>query len=325
VGKRRKFGELAAALVSAAALAIGLGLTALALFHPAEALRPVAAIAPPLPLPSAPAAPAIEAPPPERAPVRPDRPDDIPAWRRNAVPVGAEDGRPMIAIVLDDMGVDRKRSAVALALPGPLTLSFMAYAEDLAGQTGAGRAHGHELMLHIPMQPLAASADPGRNALTVDLDDAEIRRRLSWDLDRIGGIVGANNHMGSRFTEWPHGMEVVETVLRERGLFVLDSRTTPRTVVIEVADRLGVPHAKRDVFLDDDMAATAVARELDKTETVARRNGFAVAIGHPHDATVAALRDWLPTLAAKGFRLVPVSAIVIHNETAAGRIEDTAD
>jgi polysaccharide deacetylase 2 family uncharacterized protein YibQ len=325
-GKRGKNGGRTERRLAAAALLAGLGLVAVGLYRPAAPVRPGIVRPPAEPGPVAPQAairPVAPAEPPPAAapPVSP--PGELPAWRRNAVAAGPEDGRPMIAIVLDDMGLDRARSAAALTLPAPLTLSFMAYAADLPAQTEAARAHGHELMLHVPMEPQAARIDPGPNALTVTLDDTELRRRLGWDLDRLDGIVGANNHMGSRFTEWPHGMEIVEEMLRERGLFVLDSRTTPHTVVVDVAKSIGLPWAKRDVFLDDDMAAPAVGRELARTEEIARRNGFAVAIGHPHDATIAELRGWLPTLAARGFRLVPVSAIVLHNEAAT--VQETAD
>jgi polysaccharide deacetylase 2 family uncharacterized protein YibQ len=243
------------------------------------------------------------------------------AWRHYAVHAGPEDGRPMIAIVIDDVGLDRKHSDEASALPAPLTLSFMAYADDLANQVAAARAHGHEIMLHVPMEPLAARVDPGPNALRTGLDQDEIKRRLGWDLARIDGIVGVNNHMGSRFTEWPEGMAPVLEMLRERGLFFLDSKTTPRSVGIELAQEMSLPHAARDVFLDDDMAAPAVSAELAKTEAVARRNGMAIAIGHPHPATILELRRWLPAAEARGFRLVPVSAIVQHNEMLAGHAQ----
>jgi polysaccharide deacetylase 2 family uncharacterized protein YibQ len=247
-----------------------------------------------------------------------DAPGGVPAWQRNAIHVDAEDGRPMIAIVLDDMGLDRRRADEAVTLPGPLTMSYMAYAKDLSAQTAEARAHGHELMLHIPMEP-HGSMDPGPEALRVSLGDAEIERRVAWDLARIEGITGANNHMGSRFTESTHGMSLVLQQLNQRGLFFLDSRTSKNTVAFDVAKSMGMPRAKRDVFLDDDMASPAVASELAKTETVARRQGYAIAIGHPHDGTIAALKAWLPTVADKGFRLVPVSAVVAHNE--AGRVE----
>ena len=107
-------------------------------------------------------------------------------------------------------------------------------------------------------------------------------------------------------------------MLRERGLFFLDSRTTPHSVGIDIATEYGVPHAARDIFLDVDLTDPAVATELAKTEAVARRNGAAIAIGHPHDPTITELRRWLPSVEAHGFRLVPVSAIVQHNEMLAG-------
>jgi polysaccharide deacetylase 2 family uncharacterized protein YibQ len=239
-------------------------------------------------------------------------------WKHYAVRTGPEDSRPMIAIVIDDMGLDRRHSAEVVGLPGPLTLSFMSYAEDLRDQTAAARDNGHEIMLHVPMEPQAARVDAGPNALKLNLDEAEIKKRLDWDLGRIDGIVGINNHMGSRFTESIPGMTSVIGVLRERGLFFLDSRTTPHSVGMAVASELGVPHAGRDIFLDVDLTDPAVAAELAKTEAVARHNGFAIAIGHPHDPTITELRRWLPTVEARGFRLVPVSAIVQHNEVLAG-------
>ncbi len=346
--------------ISAAALAAGLAILAVALWPVLHTARPVAHLSPPLaapqqvpkkPLPDplaspqtamvpvppvAPAPPheepppspppqAVEPPPPapvvEAPPAVPKPPPGAPAWRRFAVATAPEDGRPMIAIVIDDMGLDRRHSAEVLGLPAPLTLSFMTYAEDLPAQTEAARRRGFELMLHVPMEPLDPHIDPGPNALRAGLDSAEIRRRLDWGLGRIEGIVGVNNHMGSRFTASAPGMEAVMAVLRERGLFFLNSRTSPHSVGIATAQEAGVPHAGRDIFLDDDMAAPAVASELARTEAVARRNGIAIAIGHPHEATIEALRAWLPQAAGKGFRLVPMSAVIAHDQALAGHAE----
>jgi polysaccharide deacetylase 2 family uncharacterized protein YibQ len=230
----------------------------------------------------------------------------------------------MIAIVIDDVGLDRPHSDEAARLPGPLTLSFMTYAEDLPAQVAVARAHGHEIMLHVPMEPLAARVDPGPYALTVALGPDEIKRRLDWDLARLDGIVGVNNHMGSRFTESAVAMTPVLATLRERGLFFLDSRTTPHSVGADLAAAMGLPHAARDIFLDVDINDPAVASELAKTEALARHNGFAIAIGHPHEPTLEELRRWLPTVEARGFRLVPVSAIVQHNESLISRADRAA-
>src|ERR1700731_4421743 len=98
--------------------------------------------------------------------------------------------------------------------------------------------------------------------------------------------------------------------LRARGLAFLDSRTSAASTGVRLAVAYGVPHAARDVFLDDDQIPAAIAKELARTEQVARQHGSAIAIGHPHDATLAALKSWLPQVEGKGLALVPVTAIV---------------
>jgi polysaccharide deacetylase 2 family uncharacterized protein YibQ len=230
-------------------------------------------------------------------------------WRRNAVPFRDLASKPLIAVVIDDVGLDRPHSKRAWELPGPLTLSFLPYAKDLREQAKAARAHGQELMLHLPMEP-SGRADPGPNALLVSLSEGELRQRVIIALDSFDGYVGVNNHMGSRFTAYRPGMETVLSQFKARGLLFLDSRTTPSTVGDQVAQELGVPSVARNVFLDDDESLDAVRRKLAETEAVARRQGFVVAIGHPHEATIRALAEWLPTVAGKGFALAPLSAVL---------------
>ena len=230
-------------------------------------------------------------------------------WRRNAVPFRDLASRPLIAIVIDDVGLDRPHSKRAWELPGPLTMSFLPYAKDLREQAKAARARGQELMLHLPMEP-GGRADPGPNALLVTLSESELKQRVTTALDSFDGYVGVNNHMGSRFTAYKPGMETVLRQFKGRGLLFLDSRTTPSSVGDQVAQELGVPSVARNVFLDDEMTVAAVRQKLAETEGVARRQGFAVAIGHPHEATIQALADWLPGVAGKGFALAPLSAVL---------------
>lgn len=237
-------------------------------------------------------------------------PGELPPWRRFAVAAPVPDGRPRVAIVIDDMGVDRKRSALAMKLPGPLTLSFLTYAEDLEEQTRAARAHGHELMLHVAMEPGNADLDPGPNVLLTGLPPEENRRRLLWGLDRFTGYVGVNNHMGSRFTRDEKGMTVVLEELKRRGLLFLDSRTAGGTVGGQLARRFGVPYAERNVFLDDQKDPQEVTARLAELEALARRRGHAIAIGHPKDATLKGLSEWIPAARARGVVLVPLSAVV---------------
>lgn len=231
------------------------------------------------------------------------------AWRRNALPFRDLNSRPLVAIVIDDVGIDRPRSRRAWELPGPMTMSFLPYAKDLAEQARAARARGHELMLHLPMEPNGRN-DPGPGALLVSMSDVEIRRRTDSALDSFTGFAGVNNHMGSRFTANRPGMDVVMRQLKPRGLMFLDSRTTAQSVGDQTAAETGVPSIVRHVFLDDDESLDSVRRKLAEVETVARRQGFVVAIGHPHEATLQALQEWLPTVPSKGLALAPATAVL---------------
>ena len=231
------------------------------------------------------------------------------AWRRNAVPFRDLNTRPLVAIVIDDVGLDRPRSKRAWELPGPLTMSFLPYAKDLRDQARAARGRGHELMLHLPMEPTGRN-DPGPGALLVSMTDTEIRQRTTAALDSFEGFAGVNNHMGSRFTAFRPGMETMLRQLKPRGLMFLDSRTTKDSVGEQTAQELGVPGIVRHVFLDDDESIGAVRRRLAEVEAVAKHQGFVVAIGHPHEATLQALAEWLPTVQGKGLALAPATAVL---------------
>jgi polysaccharide deacetylase 2 family uncharacterized protein YibQ len=230
-------------------------------------------------------------------------------WERRAVAAIVPQGRAAIAVVIDDMGLDRARSLRAIALPAPLTLSFLPYGRDAPALAILARQRGHEIMLHMPMQPLGGE-NPGPQALSVDLGESEIRLRVGAALDRFGDAIGLNNHMGSRFTSDKRLLRPVMDELAARGLVFLDSRTAGNSQGVVAAGENQVPSAVRDVFIDNDLSAEAIARQLDELERLARRRGFAVAIGHPHDATLAALALWLPGLQARGLQAVPVSAVI---------------
>jgi len=275
----------------------------------------------PAPVPPSPApepAPVAPAPPPAQVavlpPPKPPQPPMTAAgaalWLRHAVPSPRVAGRPMIVVIIDDLGVDRRRAEQVVKLPGPLTLSFMSYASDLSRMTAEARQRGHELMVHVPMQPMSTTIDAGPQALVVGLSPDEIRRRLDWALSRFDGYIGINNHMGSRFTADSAAMAVVMAELRRRGLAFVDSVTSAQSVGVQVAHQYGVPVVARDVFLDNDQSVALVQAQLAKLEARARRTGFAIAIGHPHDATITALAGWLPSLQNKGFVLVPVSTLI---------------
>ncbi|MHB1204200.1 MAG: divergent polysaccharide deacetylase family protein [Rhodospirillaceae bacterium] len=226
-----------------------------------------------------------------------------------AVAVAPSD-RPVLAIVIDDMGLDRPRALQMIALHGPLTLSLMTYADDLPGLVKQAHDAGHEVMAHLPMEPVNPKENPGRGALLGKMDDDAIRKQIAADLDGWSGYVGVNNHMGSKFTADKAHMAVVMAELKARGLMWLDSRTIADSAGPGAARAAGVPFITRDIFLDNVETVDAVRVQLELAKATAKSNGTAVAIGHPHDATIAALKEWLPSLQAAGVVLVPATEIL---------------
>ncbi len=227
-----------------------------------------------------------------------------------AVPAAADPARPALAIVIDDMGLDHARALKAIALHGPLTVSLMTYADNLPDLVKLAHAGGHEVMAHLPMEPVNPKENPGRGALFARMDDGAIRKTIADDLDGWSGYVGINNHMGSKFTADRARMGVVMEELKARGLMWLDSRTINDTAGPGAARALGVPFITRDIFLDNVETPDAIRVQLELAKATAKNRGTAVAIGHPHDATIAALKEWLPTLTEAGVQLVPATEIL---------------
>ena len=237
--------------------------------------------------------------------------DVAPAWRRYALAMPeVVDGAPVIALLIDDMGEARAWTLRAVALPGPLTMAFFPHAPDVAAQAKAARAAGHELMLHMPMEPADDGEDPGPDPLLLSLDEGELERRIVAMLDSFPGYVGVNNHMGSRFTRDEAAMKLVLARIGERGLLFVDSRTVADTVGESLARRLGIPALRRDIFIDNDNDASEIAARLNELEALARERGFAVGIAHPRPVTLDVLEAWLPKALARGVVLAPISAII---------------
>lgn len=233
-----------------------------------------------------------------------------PGWVRFAAALPDKLNRPVIAIVLDDAGLNQRLTRRAIRIGAPLTIAFMAYADNLERQVGAARSAGHEILLHLPMEAMDLEERTGPNALLTGLPDEELARRIEWNLDRFIGYVGVNNHMGSRFTADRPAMETLMERLAGRGLLFLDSRTTARTVAEDSARAAGVPMLARDVFLDNIQTEESVRQQLAIAEDIARASGAAIAIGHPHAWTLAALEAWLPGLEERGITVVPLTAIL---------------
>jgi polysaccharide deacetylase 2 family uncharacterized protein YibQ len=215
-------------------------------------------------------------------------------------------GPPKVAIVIDDLGADLARTDRAIALPKPVALSFLPYADATGFLASEAARGGHDVLLHMPMEA-QGDHDPGPLALTTGLAPDEIRRRLDAALARVPQAVGINNHMGSRATTDRATLIPIAEDLARHRLFFFDSRTTPDTQIVPVARAFGVASAGRDVFLDDEETADAVDAQFQALEARARAQGIAIAIGHPHDVTLSAIAAWTARAGARGFVLVPLA------------------
>jgi polysaccharide deacetylase 2 family uncharacterized protein YibQ len=224
------------------------------------------------------------------------------------------DGPPRIAIVIDDFGyAGPERAAEFLEIDVPITISILpGTPHSRAIAEAAGRA-GKDVLLHVPMEPEGyPEVDPGEDALLLDHTHREIRAILNAAIDEIPEAIGVNNHMGSAFTRDRGRMRTVVGVLRERGLFFLDSMTTPQSTGFSEATRAGIPALRNNMFIDsqlDELGTVDVAGQLAELEAIARRRGGAVGIAHPYPETLRSLKRLLPEMVGRGIELVGISEL----------------
>ncbi len=221
------------------------------------------------------------------------------------------------AILIDDLGEDLKAARAGLELPYPLTFSILPYRRHSIETAQEAHRAGREVMLHLPMEPEPGSWFPtGGGGIQVGMPGDEVARIIQADLTSVPYAVGVNNHMGSRATTDVALMAAVSKFLNARRLYFVDSRTTAGSVALEVARRAGVPAFYRSVFLDDTVTTPYVIGQLRRFRHVVEDQGAALAIGHPHATTLAALAQFLPQLERDDIQLVPASQLVHLPEVA---------
>ena len=215
-----------------------------------------------------------------------------------------------LAIILDDLGSDRAAAEQIFELPYPVTISVLPNHEHSSEIAHEALRRGFEVMLHLPMQAVA-SEKPEAQELRPGMNEAQISQMLDEFLQNVPGVAGVNNHQGSQATSDRKLMDELMPALRDRHLFYIDSRTTAATVAYEEAQKSGVPSAFRNVpFLDDVAEVDAIRKQLQLALRGAREKGEAVAIGHPHPATLEALQEFQAKAQAAGVQLVPISELI---------------
>lgn len=230
-----------------------------------------------------------------------DRPDTPPVNR---------DALPVAALIIDDIGYDRAIAQKLAAIDSGLTFSILPHSPHRREISSYAHKHGIEVMLHLPMEPMEyPKIDPGPGALLMAQDTDTMLDTLHGDLESVPDAVGVNNHMGSRLTSESTKMYQVFTVLRKKGLFFIDSRTSPKSVCRPSAALLQISYGERDVFLDHSQDRETIRQQIRKLIRQAERNGQAIGIGHPHTETYEMLVEEYPQLSNR-VRLVHASQLV---------------
>jgi uncharacterized protein len=233
----------------------------------------------------------------------------LPLWASLAM--AAADARPVIAIIIDDLGQQRELSLAVTRLPGPVACSILPHTPWAKVVAEAATQNGKEVMLHLPLQAMEIERFAGVGEISLDNSRDDLRQILAADLASVPNVVGINNHMGSLITRHPGHMSwLMAEIAAFGGLFFVDSYTTSQSVAQPAAAEHGIPSARRHVFLDDAPGVPNLEKEYARLLLLAREQGFAVAIGHPYPETTAFLQAQLPALATQGIELVSVADVI---------------
>jgi polysaccharide deacetylase 2 family uncharacterized protein YibQ len=215
-----------------------------------------------------------------------------------------------MAIVIDDLGEDSHVSQELLHLNVPLTFSILPFTSHARSIAEKAHQMGREVILHLPMEPHGyPKANPGEGALFHSMDEKKLLRQLSRDIEAVPHVKGVSNHMGSRLMEDAEKMKIILSDLRRRGLFFLDSRTTPDTVGFRVARSLGLRAAEKTLFLDHSQDEKDIKKKIEELIHFSLSAEKAIGIGHPYPSTIKSLKEMLPRIRDKGIKIVPLSAL----------------
>lgn len=220
------------------------------------------------------------------------------------------DQPPMVAIIIDDMGYDKHIADRLMALDLPLTFSMLPYGTYSRNINDKAHAQGFETMLHLPMEPKEyPKIAPGPGGLLTEMSPDDLIDQLNRNLDQFAGLKGVNNHMGSRISASAAQMRQIFSILKKRRLFYIDSRTSAESVAALSAQKLQLPFAERDIFIDHYDNEAFIRKQLQSLIKRAQTQGYAVGIGHPHEVTYRMLKAFVPRL-KKEVAVVPASMLV---------------
>ncbi|WP_454190465.1 divergent polysaccharide deacetylase family protein [Paenibacillus sp. Marseille-Q7038] len=229
-----------------------------------------------------------------------------------ASPVHAEPVKKMV-IIIDDLGNGMKGTDEMLNMPTTINVAIMPFLPTTKRDAELAHQKGIDVLVHMPMEPRKGRKDwLGPGAITTDLSDEEIRKRVNAAIDEVPHAIAMNNHMGSKVTSDRRIMSIVLDVCKERGLFFVDSKTDQHSVVAELAAEKGMPPVENDIFLDDQYSISHISRQMRLAEEKLKQQDICVTIGHvgvPGLITAGIIRDAIPRLTGK-VEMISISDMV---------------
>jgi polysaccharide deacetylase 2 family uncharacterized protein YibQ len=243
--------------------------------------------------------------------VAPDGARAADVYARPVKAIAGKPNAPRIAIVVGGLGVGAGITNEALGkLPGPVTFAFAPYGSNLEQLVLRARNGGHEILLHVPMEPFDyPDNDPGPQTLLTSLDAGANIDRLHWLMSRFQGYVGIANHMGGRFTSSDAALAPVLREASKRGLIYLDDGSSQRSVAGQIAGANNLAFAKADLVIDAVPTGADVERALGRLETMARERGIAVGMASALPVSIERIAKWAKAAEGRGVLLVPITAV----------------
>ncbi len=244
-------------------------------------------------------------------------------WQAYKRRFAADNGRPLIAIIINDIGLNQSQSLTVIRdMPSPISVAFAPYGRNLDTLSTLARSRGHEILLSVPMEPFNYPLDdPGPYGLLTSSEDKKNLQRLRWIMGRLTTYVGVIPEMGSLFTTSRDATTPILEEFKKRGLLFVNRRITQRDITGRVAKELDLPAVTIDFVLDQKPSRAAIDQQIERAEALARSQGFVAVLASPYPVSLERIALWLSTAEEKGFSMAPITAIIERSTVAASRSE----
>lgn len=227
--------------------------------------------------------------------------------------VAKEPAKPKVAIVIDDWGYNLRYLNLLKQIEVPVTISILPNLRYSSRVAEEACAQGKEVILHLPLEPETKGRDYiglEQHTITTEMSKDEIIDTFERAFSSLPYIKGVSNHMGSRATTDSQVMSLIFGELKKRKLFFLDNLVTDKSICKQLAKKMRVKFASRDIFLDNSDNAEYIKGQFSRLIEFAKSTGYAVGIGHAKPATLKVFKDMLLKMQDKGIDFVFVSDLV---------------